>query len=847
MFGFLRKRLITVLIALGVAVLGTILYLTVQTTRDLMSASERIDQTQQVIIESDQLSKKAADVEVNGRVYLVIEDESALANVEKSERDAVQHLRALRHLVKDRPAQLARVDSLTSLFRKHTNLSQILAAVPEGEDLSKAVIIETFKNSKAFQDTYTNRVTEFQSEEYKFLAVRREAAEASVRRFEWFLIGLVSVLGFLMILIMISVRQSEQLRARITLHNKNLEKSFKEVSDFKYALNESSIVAITDQRGIIKHVNDNFCKISKYKREELIGKDHRIINSGYHSKDFIRSIWETISQGKVWKGELRNMAKDGSIYWVDTSIVPFLNENGRPYQYLAIRSDITERKVAEEIKAANLRLRIEIQEKGAELAGVLERISDGLVVLDGEFRYTYVNRRMGEMVRKAPSEMVGKHVWDVFPGILESPSYNAIQDAFNEQRYIHHMDYYPPLELWYENHIYPSPKGLTIFIRDVSQQMKAEQKLLESERIYRTIASSIPGSVIIIMDKDYRYLLVEGDMLAKLGYSKAALLGKTALEALGQERFNLNVSNFERVFAGESFSMELQRSNFDLLTRYVPLRDELDNVYAAMIASFDITTIKEAERKAGELNTDLERKIAERTGQLQAANKELESFSYSVAHDLRSPLRGITGYTGMLREDYSAKLDDEGRRLISEVEYNATRMNKLIDDLLAFSRLGRKDVHKSIVDMNELIESILPELPVGNADVRTEKLEPAFVDFALMKHVMHNLLSNAIKYSSKNPKPMVRISSSKDKGQVIYSITDNGVGFDMEYADKLFGVFQRLHTIDEFEGTGVGLAIVQRIVLRHGGKVWATGKVDQGASFYFSLPEIPADQTNGTI
>ena len=235
---------------------------------------------------------------------------------------------------------------------------------------------------------------------------------------------------------------------------------------------------------------------------------------------------------------------------------------------------------------------------------------------------------------------------------------------------------------------------------------------------------------------------------------------------------------------------------------------------------------------------DLERKVRERTEALQIVNRELESFSYSVSHDLRAPLRAIDGYGQMLEEDYAAKLDDEGRRLLGVVREGAGQMGRLIDDLLNFSQVGRKPVARDRVDVDALVREVVAAVVPPEAKIRVEigELPPVTGDRALLKQVWTNLVSNAVKYSGKSEQPTVQIGARREGAEQIYSVRDNGAGFDMRYYDKLFGVFQRLHRADEFEGTGVGLAIVQRIVVRHGGRVWAEGALGQGACFSFTLP-----------
>jgi two-component system sensor histidine kinase/response regulator len=226
---------------------------------------------------------------------------------------------------------------------------------------------------------------------------------------------------------------------------------------------------------------------------------------------------------------------------------------------------------------------------------------------------------------------------------------------------------------------------------------------------------------------------------------------------------------------------------------------------------------------------------------LEAANKELESFSYSVSHDLRGPLRAIDGYSQILEEDHAAGLDEEGRRLLGVIRDSSQKMGALIDDLLAFSRLGRKAMTAAEVNMNALVKEILRELQAGSGAklpprMTVADLPPAWGDRTLLKQVWINLLSNAIKFAGTKDAPAIAVCGNIDGTEHVYSVKDGGVGFDMKYYNKLFGVFQRLHSQDEFPGTGVGLAIVRRVVTRHGGRVWAEGKINEGATFYFALP-----------
>jgi signal transduction histidine kinase len=240
------------------------------------------------------------------------------------------------------------------------------------------------------------------------------------------------------------------------------------------------------------------------------------------------------------------------------------------------------------------------------------------------------------------------------------------------------------------------------------------------------------------------------------------------------------------------------------------------------------------------LNKDLIRKNEE----LKIINDELASFSYSISHDLRAPLRALNSYSNILEKDYEAVLDKEGRELLSSIKNNAVRMGILVDDLLAFAKLGNKELTKMAINFRVMVESVLKEiadLTPHKAKIKVEALPPAFGDQALLRQVWMNLISNAIKYSEKKENPEIEIGYSESEDGIIYFIKDNGAGFNMKYADKLFGVFQRLHDLSEFHGTGIGLAMVKRIISKHHGKVWATAKVNEGATFYFSLPVNTAD------
>jgi len=256
----------------------------------------------------------------------------------------------------------------------------------------------------------------------------------------------------------------------------------------------------------------------------------------------------------------------------------------------------------------------------------------------------------------------------------------------------------------------------------------------------------------------------------------------------------------------------------------------------------EIEERRKAEEAGRILNTELEKRVAERTAQLEEANKDLESFSYSVSHDLKAPLRAIDGFSSRLLRHYSDKLDDEFRRLLGVVRQNTKKMGRLIDDILDFSRAGREEIVPLELNMEALVQTLVPEIrafhPEREIKFQIGALPPALGDETVVRQVFQNILANALKFTASRDVTVIEIGGEERGEDVVYYVRDNGVGFDGQYAQKLFGIFQRLHEEEEFEGTGIGLAIVKRFINKLGGRVWAEGRVNEGATFYFTLPRV---------
>jgi PAS domain S-box-containing protein len=376
---------------------------------------------------------------------------------------------------------------------------------------------------------------------------------------------------------------------------------------------------------------------------------------------------------------------------------------------------------------------------------------------------------------------------------------------------------------------------------------KQTEALSESEERVRAVLNSAMTAVVVM---DVAGEIIDWNSRAEkmFGWSREEALGRdladTIIPVNLREAHRTGLKHFLLTGQGSVFNQQLEivalRRNgeeFPVELSISRLKSNDTTTFCGFIT--DITERRRAEEEIKLFNQKLEQMVLDRTQELQLVNKELESFSYSVSHDLRAPLRAIHGYMNIFAEEYSAKFDDEARRLTTIIMNNTQKMGRLIDDLLAFSQLGRKELIRTPTSMSQMVQGICEEQKrmdeTRSIDFTIKQLPNALVDVVTIRQVWINLISNAVKYTRHKPQATIEIGAIEEDDHSIYYIKDNGAGFDMQYYNKLFGVFQRLHSQKEFEGTGVGLAIVQRVVVRHGGKVWAEAVPNEGATFFFSL------------
>ena len=385
-----------------------------------------------------------------------------------------------------------------------------------------------------------------------------------------------------------------------------------------------------------------------------------------------------------------------------------------------------------------------------------------------------------------------------------------------------------------------------------SRRRRIEQELREArDKLEIEVAERTQQASLLNLTHDTIFVRDMSDVITYWNRGAQELYGWTAEEALGKRAHQLLRTVFpmpideiraELLRAGR-WEGELEKTKADgtqvvVASRWSLRRDLQKRPVAILETNNDITERKRTEEKIRKLNEDLEK----RTAELEAINKELEAFAYSISHDLRAPLRHMAGYAELLQKNASSILDEKSRRYMMMILESAKRMGDLIDDLLAFSRIGRAETRMTMVSLEQLVKEALSEVQQEtdgrNMGWRIGALPNLYGDRSMLRLALVNLVSNAVKFTRTRAQPKIEIGCADGKeDEIVVFIRDNGVGFEMKYVNKLFGVFQRLHRAEEFEGTGIGLATVQRIIHRHGGRVWAEGLVDRGATFYFSVPK----------
>ncbi len=586
---------------------------------------------------------------------------------------------------------------------------------------------------------------------------------------------------------------------------------------------------------------------------------------GYAPQDFINNInlWmdlihpddkklldkndDLLKQGCPVKNQYRIVHRDGSIRCVEAKITPVLDANGDLIKVRGIVRDITKEKRANRALMENEYL----------FRQFFENAYEAIVVIDSETGFIRdYNQNALTLFKLTGTEILTKNARTLSPKFQPDgqPSGEKAkkllahmvngENLLTEWVFLDADNKTTDCELRLTTIQANGTLLIRISILDITERKKAEEKLKQQQIFYSSLIENIDEGIALINEAGIiTYQSPSAERIS--GFALPELETKTIFDLVHPDDHQKLGAFYQQVISTPGVPFVEQYRFITKAGNYIWMEGTLTNMFhnpniKGLVANYrNIDGRKNAELKIEQFHESLERKVQERTAELVEVNNELEAFSYTVSHDLQAPLRSTCGFAKILLEEYKDKLGDDGKQFLQIIHDSSIRMSQLIRDLLDFSKLGKAELAKKEVDMNQIIKVVLDEVKFTTGfkpfSFVTHNMEKAKCDSRLMKQVWLNLIGNAVKYSGKKQNPKIEIGCRRENDQIIYYIKDNGAGFDMKYADKLFGVFKRMHNCEEFEGTGVGLATVQRIINRHGGRIWAEAKVNEGASFYFTL------------
>jgi len=600
-------------------------------------------------------------------------------------------------------------------------------------------------------------------------------------------------------------------------------------------------VAFSDTLGMLTYVNPSFLRMWGYADEgDVLGRSAATF---WHTPEKIRKVKDALRHDGCWSGELVAARSDGSLFNVELSAAVIADDDGTPLCMMASFIEVTERHKAEAALADRERKYRSLVEAMAEGVAIHELVLDnaGNTV---DYRIIDINPAYEKHTGLTREQALGKRSTELY-GTAEAPYLDIFAPIALNGGYRDFETYFAPMDKHFRISVFSPAPGqfATIFI-DISQNKRQEEELRRSEEKFRQLLEHSPIAIAISNYKGELELLNDR-FVEVFGYTLADIpdLATWFRRAYPDEFYRREVmeawnADVERPRKSEQPIGRREyrvtcKDGRECITEFITAVIDGKN----LVILNDVTERKKTLQQIEYLNTAL----AARAAELESSNRELDAFSHTISHDLRTPLTNICGYTQLMQEMYGDRLDGQARNFLQEIHGATERMDSMIDSLLKFSAVSRQPLTKVRVDLNAVAANVITELQMTAPQRRVQFITSrrAYVqgDPTLLRIVMANLLGNAWKYTAKRESTIIRFDVTERDGKKVYSIRDNGVGFDKKLAEQIFTPFHRLHKAEDFQGTGIGLATAQRIIHRHGGEIWAEAEVDKGATFFFTLGE----------
>jgi PAS domain S-box-containing protein len=838
---FIRRMVLLASALLLIAILQVLPERDFQRARD---AEHMVEHTLRVLRASQLLLATMEAAEAGQRGYLLTGNNRYLDPYESALSNQGAARQNLRQLTADNSRQQSRIASLDRLVEARLSGLSRTIALYRTEGQGAALVAVATDEGRRIMDDIRDLVGDLEQEEYGLLSVRTKAAEAKANRMRW----VVSAL--LMIMLAAGGVVSERdirIHARDREALRNNEERFRTLAN---AIPQLCWMANAD--GGIFWYNQRWYDFTGATPNEMVGWGWQTVHDPEALPAILASWKKAIAEGLPWEMVFRLRAADGAFHPFLTRVMPLRDQTGEVVRWFGTNTDITAQRLTEEALAENQE-RLRLAQQVARIGTFVWNLQTGVSQLTPELEAMYGlppggfaegKRSWQDLICPEDRDQGERYVQEV----METGSFAAEwrvtwPDGTTRwlfgRAWVSKDDTGKPLRLMGANTDVTERKLAELEVRRINAALAENQERL---RLAQQVARI--GTFVWNLQTGESQLTPELEAMYGLPPGGFAEGKRSWQDLICPEDRDQGERYVQQAMETGSFAAEWRVTWPDGATRWLfgrawVSKDDTGKPLRLMGANTDVTERKNAELEVLRMNAGLEQRVRERTLQLETANQELEAFAYSVSHDLRAPLRGIDGWSLALMEDYSASLDDGARQYLNRVRAETQRMGILIDDLLQLSRVNRGEMKAAPVDLTTLANRIIAGLrdahPKRSMEFAVAPELTAFGDGRLLEIALTNLFSNAVKFTGARDKAFIEFGSLEKEGEMVFYVRDNGAGFDMAYAGNLFGAFQRLHRVSEFPGTGVGLATVQRIVHRHGGRVWADAGVNRGATFSFTL------------